>query len=58
MFVPDRGVAERAQRIVAAYAEATASGDGIVSVDGQIVDEATNRMAKEIVAEAEAVGVL
>ena len=58
VFAPDPDVADRAQRIVDAYAEAMAEGRGAVSVDGQMVDEATNKMAQEIVDTAEAAGIL
>jgi citrate lyase subunit beta/citryl-CoA lyase len=58
VFAPDPEVAERAKRIVDAYAEAMAEGRGAVPVDGQMVDEATNKMAQDIVETAEAAGVL
>ncbi|MFB6124052.1 MAG: CoA ester lyase [Haloferacaceae archaeon] len=58
VFAPDADVAERARRLVDAYAEAKADGSGAVKVDGQLVDEATNRMARDIVARANAAGVL
>jgi citrate lyase subunit beta/citryl-CoA lyase len=58
VFAPDPAVAERAERIVDAYAEAMEDGKGAVSVDGQMVDEATNKMAQEIVAKARAAGIL
>jgi citrate lyase subunit beta/citryl-CoA lyase len=58
VFAPDPEVAERAQRIVDAYAEAMAKGKGAVTVDGQMVDEATNKMAQDIVEKAEAAGLL
>jgi citrate lyase subunit beta/citryl-CoA lyase len=58
VFAPDPEVAERARRIVDAYAEAMAEGKGAVSVDGQMVDEATNKMARDIVDKAEAAGIL
>ena len=58
VFAPDPDVAERAERIVEAYAEAMEEGTGAVSVDGQLVDEATNKMAQDIVAKARAAGVL
>jgi citrate lyase subunit beta/citryl-CoA lyase len=58
VFAPDPEVAERAQRIVDAYAEAMAEGKGAVRVDGQLVDEATNKMAKDIVDTARAAGIL
>jgi len=58
VFAPDPDVAERAERIVEAYAEAMEEGTGAVSVDGQLVDEATNKMAQDIVAKARAAGIL
>lgn len=58
VFAPDPEVAERAKRIVDAYATAQEEGRGAVSVDGQMVDEATNKMAQEIVNTAEAAGTL
>jgi citrate lyase subunit beta/citryl-CoA lyase len=57
-FAPDPEEAERARRIVDAYADAMAEGRGAVSVDGEMVDEATNKMARRLVARAEAAGVL
>lgn len=58
VFAPEPEVAERAQRIVDAYAEAMEEGKGAVKVDGQMVDEATNKMAKEIVDTAKAADIL
>ncbi|MDJ1434056.1 CoA ester lyase [Halostagnicola sp. A-GB9-2] len=58
VFAPDPDVADRAQRIVDAYAEAMDEGRGAVKVDGQMVDEATNKMAKEIVETATAANIL
>ncbi len=58
VFAPDPETAERAKRIVEAYAEAMEEGRGAVSVDGQMVDEATNKMAQDVVARAEAAGIL
>ncbi|WP_136601768.1 HpcH/HpaI aldolase/citrate lyase family protein [Salinigranum halophilum] len=58
VFAPDPAVAERAERIVTAYEEAMAEGKGAVKVDGQMVDEATNKMAQEIVATARAARIL
>ncbi|MFC7045334.1 HpcH/HpaI aldolase/citrate lyase family protein [Halobacteriaceae archaeon GCM10025711] len=58
VFAPDPEVADRAKRIVDAYAEAMEEGKGAVSVDGQMVDEATNKMAQDIVARAKAAGIL
>ena len=58
VFAPDPEVAERAKRIVDAYAKAMEEGRGAVSVDGQMVDEATNKMAQDIVEKAEAADIL
>ncbi len=58
VFAPDPEVAERARRIVDAYAEAMDEGKGAVTVDGQMVDEATNKMAQDIVTKADAAGIL
>lgn len=58
IFAPDPDVADRAKRIVDAYATAMDEGRGAVQVDGQMVDEATNKMAQDIVEKAQAAGVL
>jgi len=58
VFAPSPDEAERARRIVDEYAAAMAAGKGAVSVDGEMVDEATNKMARRIVARAEQAGVL
>jgi citrate lyase subunit beta/citryl-CoA lyase len=58
VFAPDPEVAERAERIVEAYAKAAAEGEGAVRVDGQLVDEATNKMATRIVETARAADIL
>ncbi len=58
VFAPDPEVAKRAQRIVEAYAEAQEEGRGAVEVDGQLVDEATNKMAQDIVETAQAADIL
>ena len=58
VFAPDPETADRAKRIVDAYAEAMEEGKGAVSVDGQMVDEATNKMAQDIVETAEAADIL
>jgi citrate lyase subunit beta/citryl-CoA lyase len=56
VFAPSREEADKAKRIVEAYEEAMAEGRGAVSVDGEMVDEATNKMARAIVAKAEKAG--
>lgn len=58
VFAPDPAVARRARRIVDAYADAQADGTGAVTVDGQMVDEATNRMARDVLDRAIAAGVV
>jgi citrate lyase subunit beta/citryl-CoA lyase len=43
---------------VGVYADPMAAGKGAVRVDGQLVGEATNTVAKDIVETTEAAGVL
>jgi citrate lyase subunit beta/citryl-CoA lyase len=57
-FSPTREDAQRARRIVDAYADTRAAGSGVVRVDGEMVDEATRRLAERVLAAAEAAGVL
>jgi citrate lyase subunit beta/citryl-CoA lyase len=45
-FSPTDEEVEWAQKVVAAYEEANAAGSGSVSVDGQMVDAASIRMAR------------
>jgi citrate lyase beta subunit len=47
-FSPTKDEAEYAQRVVAAYDAAAASGRGAVQLDGKMVDEANVRMARVI----------
>jgi citrate lyase subunit beta/citryl-CoA lyase len=58
VFAPDPEVAQCAQRIVDVYAEAMEGGKGGITVDGQMVDEVTNKMAQEIVENGKATGTL
>lgn len=58
IFAPDPEVAERARTIVEEYRKAQEEGRGAVKVEGQMVDEATNKMAKEIVAQGRAADIL
>jgi len=58
VFAPAPEEAEKARRIVEAYAEAQREGRGAVSVDGEMVDEATNKMARNVVDRAVQAGVL
>lgn len=58
VFAPDPDIAERAERIVTEYRKAKDEGRGAVKVDGQMVDEATNKMARDIVTRAREAGTL
>lgn len=46
VFSPTEGEVEWAKKVVAAYERANAAGSGAVSVDGQMVDAASIRMAR------------
>jgi citrate lyase beta subunit len=46
IFSPTEAEVEWAERVVAAYDEANASGSGAVSIDGQMIDAASIRMAR------------
>jgi citrate lyase subunit beta / citryl-CoA lyase len=46
VFSPTADEVEWAQRVVAAYEEASAAGSGAVSIDGQMIDAASIRMAR------------
>lgn len=46
VFSPTRREIEWAEKVVAAYEEANSAGSGAVSVDGQMVDAASIRMAR------------
>lgn len=48
-FSPTPAELERAEAILAAYEQATASGRGAVLVDGEMIDEASCRIARKIV---------
>jgi citrate lyase subunit beta/citryl-CoA lyase len=43
---------ERARRVLAAHAEALARGSGAASLDGEMIDEATRRLAQSLVRRA------
>lgn len=58
VFAPSVEEAEKAVHIVEEYRAAQREGRGAVSVDGEMVDEATNKMAKNIVTRARQAGVL
>ena len=48
VFSPTKKELEWAEKVVAAYEEANAAGSGAVSVEGQMVDAASIRMARNI----------
>lgn len=58
IFAPDEEEAKKAQRIVEKYERATVEGRGSVSVDGELVDEATYRMARAIAEQARQADIL
>jgi citrate lyase subunit beta/citryl-CoA lyase len=58
IFAPSDEEAQKAQRIVEEYQRAMDEGRGAVSVDGEMVDEATHKMAKNIVVKAKQAGKL
>jgi citrate lyase subunit beta/citryl-CoA lyase len=47
-FSPTEAEVEWAKKVVAAYEEASAAGSGSVSVDGQMVDAASVKMARTV----------
>lgn len=47
---------ERAWRILAAHAEAAAAGSGAASLDGEMIDDATRRMAERVIERARLTG--
>jgi malyl-CoA/(S)-citramalyl-CoA lyase len=53
VFTPDEHVVEKTQRIIAAMKEASAEGKGAVSLDGRLIDAASIRMAKTLLAKFE-----
>jgi citrate lyase subunit beta/citryl-CoA lyase len=48
VFSPTEDEVEWAKRVVAAYEEANATGSGAVSIDGQMIDAASIRMARTV----------
>jgi citrate lyase subunit beta/citryl-CoA lyase len=55
-FTPDPGLYERSERLLAAYAEATAAGQGAAVFEGKMVDEATRKLAEKLAAAGRAAG--
>ena len=54
VFSPTKGEVEWAEKVVAAYERANVAGSGAVSVEGQMVDAASIRMAQNTLEAAEA----
>jgi len=55
VFSPPEADVERARRIIEALREAEAQGKGAASVDGKMIDAASERMAQNVVAMDEAI---
>jgi citrate lyase subunit beta / citryl-CoA lyase len=56
VFAPDQAAYEHAERILAAYAEATARGVGAVMLGDEMIDEASRKMALVVAAKGRAAG--
>ena len=56
VFSPTKELFEYASRIVEAYREATDAGKGAASLDGKMIDEASRKMAENLVAKGKAAG--
>ncbi|MGH8896831.1 MAG: HpcH/HpaI aldolase/citrate lyase family protein [Egibacteraceae bacterium] len=56
VFAPTKEQFERAERVLEAYAEAVKAGKGAASLDGKMIDEASRKMAKKLVAKGRAAG--
>lgn len=56
VFSPTPELFEYASRIVEAYREATDAGKGAASLDGKMIDEASRKMAENLVAKGKAAG--
>ena len=54
-FSPLGGEVERARRILEALKEAAAAGKGAASLDGKMIDAASERMAKNVIAVDDAI---
>jgi citrate lyase subunit beta/citryl-CoA lyase len=55
-FTPSRELYDEAERVLAAYAEATSAGRGAAVLDGKMIDEATRKLAEKLVATGRAAG--
>lgn len=58
IFAPSEEEARKAERIVDEYQKAMEEGRGAVSIDGEMVDEATHKMAQNIAEQAKQAGIL
>src|SRR3954447_24670665 len=56
VFAPDRSAWERAEAMLAAYAQAHASGAGAAVFEGEMIDEANRKMAERIAFAGRAAG--
>ena len=57
-FAPSEIELDRARRIVAAYADARAKGQGVTLVDGRLVEALHVQEAQRLLAQAEAIAAL
>ncbi|HSN23497.1 MAG TPA: CoA ester lyase, partial [Methylomicrobium sp.] len=55
VFTPPAAEVDKAKRILAALQEAAAQGKGAASLDGRLIDAASERMANNVVRAAEAI---
>lgn len=55
VFSPTEKEVEKAERMVAALKEAEEQGKGAASLDGKMIDAASERMAKNVIATNEAI---
>ena len=55
MFSPPEAEVDRARRIIEALRQAEAQGKGAASVDGKMIDAASERMAQTVIAMDEAI---
>ena len=49
VFAPNQETVEEARKVLERYREASEGGKGAIQVDGKLVDEATIKMAENIV---------
>jgi malyl-CoA/(S)-citramalyl-CoA lyase len=57
VFSPSDAEVEHARRILEAMEQAAAEGKGAVSLDGKLIDAASIKMAENLVARVERMGV-